>query len=416
MSYIPLEPSEVAPATHTHAAADVVSGVLDIARVATGTPDGTQFVRDDGTLAAPPGGGGGVSDGDKGDIVVSGTGTVWSIDSAVMTTAGRALVDDADAAAQRTTLGLGTLAVRNDVRLNQAEVTATLPFSKLTPSTTGSVLLGRGSASGAGDFQEITLGTNLSMSGTTLNASGGGGSLSDGDKGDITVSASGATWTIDNNVVTYAKMQDVANSRILGRVSVSAGDCEELTSSQVLDFVGSTRGSVLYRGASTWSALTPGTSGYFLKSNGAGADPSYAAVALTSEMVQLASDTALSTSNTWVQACETVSAYGQGTYLLTATITFNRTATTARTYQAKLTNDQVSVANYASTQLYMPSVNPSSASLSLHAIATVPALSSYKFRLWGLTTAGSASDVMKAALPTNGVGNNATTLTVVKIG
>lgn len=75
----------------------------------------------------------GATDGDYGDITLTSSGTVWTIDNGVVT------------------------------------------YAKMQDVSAASKLLGRGAGSGSGDVQEITLGTNLSMSGTTLNATGGGG-------------------------------------------------------------------------------------------------------------------------------------------------------------------------------------------------------------------------------------------------
>ena len=55
------------------------------------------------------------------------------------------------------------------------------------------------------------------------------GGISDGDKGDITVSSGGTAWTIDDEAVTFDKMQNVSTNRVLARSASGVGPIEQLT-------------------------------------------------------------------------------------------------------------------------------------------------------------------------------------------
>ena len=71
----------------------------------------------------------------------------------------------------------------------------------------------------SGETKKATLNTIISL------ASGG---VSDGDKGDITVSGSGATWTIDNSAVTNSKVANGIDAVKIGNGTVSNTEFETL--------------------------------------------------------------------------------------------------------------------------------------------------------------------------------------------
>lgn len=85
--------------------------------------------------------------------------------------------------------------------------------------------------------------------------------------------------TIPNGTVTYAKMQDVsATSRILGRRTSGSGDVEECTIEQILNFIASlAQGDILYYNGTNFVRLPAGNNGEFLQTQGAGANPQWAA-------------------------------------------------------------------------------------------------------------------------------------------
>lgn len=86
------------------------------------------------------------------------------------------------------------------------------------------------------------------------------------------------TFADINGNATLAQLPSISNLSVLGNNSGGTAIPSALTASNVLDMINNVQGDVLYRNASGWVALAPGTSGQVLSSGGTAANPSWATV------------------------------------------------------------------------------------------------------------------------------------------
>lgn len=243
----------------------VVSGIV---RTLAGDLTFEDSVTGSKTLAQLAAGGGG-----SGDVV----GPASATDNAIVrfnSTTGKLVQDsvvtvsDTGAVAGVTTLGAsGAISASNISGTNTGDQTITLTgdvtgsgtgsfaatiaagavtYAKMQDVSAASRVIGRGSAAGAGDPQELTLGSNLSISGTVLSAVGLSGTNT-GDQtitltGDVTGTGTGSfAATIANDAVTFAKIQNVTADKLLGRGNGGGtGDTQEITLGTNLSMTGTT--------------------------------------------------------------------------------------------------------------------------------------------------------------------------------
>lgn len=94
--------------------------------------------------------------------------------------------------------------------------------------------------------------------------------------------SNGTSWESYSNgaagSITLAMLANLATQRVIGRNTAGTGVPEAVTAAQILAWIGNTQGQILYRDASGWTVLSPGTSGQALTTAGAGANPSWTTI------------------------------------------------------------------------------------------------------------------------------------------
>lgn len=181
-------------------------------------------------------------------------------------------------------MGPGTLNVYGGYYIEgEAALTATTLAGNL-PEIAGGHVLGNSSGVSAvaadtalSDLIDAALGNTRGS--VIIRGSTGWAMLTPGTDGYVLTSqGSGADpdWEAPSG---GAGLPSIANGHIIGNSSGSTATAGDVTLTSVIDIaLGNTRGALAMRGASGWTIIAPGTSGYALLSAGSGADPVYGQV------------------------------------------------------------------------------------------------------------------------------------------
>lgn len=229
------------------------------------------FLRADGTWATPPGTGGAAITALTGDVAATGPGSaaatiaagavtnVKRANMAASTLSGNATGSpaaptDLTAAAVKTLLAISFSDIASTVLAAQFPALTgdvTTPGGSLATTLANlpqSVLLARAAALTAPldvhgqqiiNAADPTTPQALATRAYVLAQFSGGVPLTDGNKGDVTVSASGATWLINALAVTFAKMQSIATQTLIGRQTAGTGAPESIGVGGGVEFDGS---------------------------------------------------------------------------------------------------------------------------------------------------------------------------------
>lgn len=116
-----------------------------------------------------------------------------------------------------------------------------------------------------------------------------------------------------SQAIAVGDLSSIADGTIASNVSGSSAAPAANSISSVLDkLLGTTQGSVIYRGASSWEALAPGSSGQFLKTLGAAANPAWDTIPGGGDLLASNNLSDVASANT---SADNIGAYRKGTIL-----------------------------------------------------------------------------------------------------